>query len=335
MSYVDEDTYQAAHDRQNGTGGHDKTIGSRTAGDLPYGPPPDQLVHPFLTPEGITVLYGRGGVGKGVTACWLVMQLVRAGHVVMILDYEGHEREWGSRMRGLGMTDPELASVHYRAPFGRDWTAPTGALSVVAKAVREDCEHLGVTYFVVDSYSVATSNGDTMGGEQAAREFFTACSTIGLPGLVIAHVRGDSGRFPERPFGTVFVHNFARETWPIERVGDREPDPDRDPYAPNVVSLELHNHKANGRDAAAAQFLTFSFFADGSIEVSTDRVGRSVADLAANVLAGHPMKAKAMIAAIREDTGEKVSEDSLTRALRRHPMRFGRDDQRPYTWSLK
>jgi hypothetical protein len=296
--------------------------------------PPDQLVGEFLTPEGITVLYGRGGVGKGVTGCWLTMQLVRAGHVVMILDYEGHEREYGSRLRGLGMTDAELASVHYRAPFGQDWTAPTGALSVVAKAVREDCDRLGVTYFVVDSYSVATSNGDTMGGEQAAREFFNACSTIGMPGLVLAHVKGDSGRFPERPFGSVFVHNLSRETWAEERIGDDEPQ-DAEPFGPSTISLELHNHKANGRAKAPAQFLTFSFFADGSIEVSTDRVGRSVADLATNVLAGHPMKAKAIAAAIKEDTGQAVSEDTLTRALRRHPQRFSRDDQRPYTWSVK
>ena len=49
------------------------------ASDLLHGDPPDQLADPFLTPEGATVLYGKGGVGKGVVACWLMLRLVRAG----------------------------------------------------------------------------------------------------------------------------------------------------------------------------------------------------------------------------------------------------------------
>lgn len=125
-------------------------LGSRTAADLPYGQPPPQLVGELLTPEGPTVLYGPGGTGKGVTACWLILRLVRSGHVVMVLDFEGHEREWGSRLRGLGATDVELARIHYRAPFGADWTAPTGALADVADAVRADAALLAVTFMVVD-----------------------------------------------------------------------------------------------------------------------------------------------------------------------------------------
>ena len=59
-------------------------------------------------------------------------------------------------MRGLGLADVELSQVHYRAPFGSDWTAPTGPLSNVAALIREDAERLGVTYLLVDSYSVGT-----------------------------------------------------------------------------------------------------------------------------------------------------------------------------------
>ena len=200
--------------------GPPSTIGYRTAADLRYGTPPDQLADPFATPEGPTILYARGGTGKGLMACWLSLRLVRSGHAVMVIDFEGHEREWGSRLRGLGLDDDELRKVHYRAPFAADWTAPTGALSLVADLIREDAERVGATYIVVDSYSVATSNGDTMGGEAAAREYFSALSKIGLPSLTIAHVRGDASKFPERPFGSVFVHNLARETWAAERLGD-------------------------------------------------------------------------------------------------------------------
>lgn len=316
------------------------SIGTRTALDLRHGTPPAQLVDPFLTPEGPTVIYARGGTGKGLIACWLVCQLVATGHVVMIVDFEGHEREWGSRLRGLGLTDEELSRVHYRAPFGADWTAPTGALATVAALVGEDADRLGVTYLVVDSYSVATSNGDTMGGEAAAREYFSGLATIGLPSTTIAHVRGDSGKFPDRPFGSVFVHNLARETWALERLGDNPdemPDPDEIRFGPHVVSLELRNKKANARPTSPARFITFSFFADGTIEVTTDRPsGRSVADLAADALADEPLTLSKLVAAIKEDTGQVVSEDALRVTLKRYPRRFEQSTSgRPRTWAVR
>ncbi len=317
------------------------SIGTRTALDLRHGTPPDQLADPFLTPEGPTVIYARGGTGKGMIACWLAIRLVRAGYIVMVIDFEGHEREWGSRLRGLGATDDELSQVHYRAPFGADWTAGTGPLSKVAGLIRDDAQALGVTYLIVDSYSVATSNGDTMGGEAAAREYFSALAMIGLPSLTIAHVRGDSGKFPERPFGSVFVHNLARETWAVERLGEdpaEAPDHDEIRFGPHVVALELRNRKANARAASPAQFLTFSFYGDGTIDATTDGPGgRSVADLAADALADGPMTLSAIAAAIKEDTGQKVAEDTIKRAMLRHPTRFIHESTgpRPRPWSLR
>jgi len=315
------------------------SIGTRTALDLLHGTPPPQLAPPFLTPEGATIMYARGGTGKGMTACWLIGQLVVAGHVVMVLDYEGHEREWGSRLRGLGLPDDDLARIHYRAPFGPDWTAPKGALSTVAVAVRDDAARLEVTYLVVDSYTVATNKGDTMGGEAAAQEYFTGLTTIGLPSLTIAHVRGDSSKFPDRPFGSVFVHNLARETWAVERIGEdaNETNPDMAGYGPRVLSLELRNRKANGRPQAPAQFVAFEFYADGTIQATTESPsGRSVADLAADALADGPMTADQILKAIKEDTGQAIVQDTLRKTLSRNPQRFVQATAgRPRTWSVR
>ncbi len=316
------------------------SIGTRTALHLLHGTPPAQLVDPFLTAEGPTVLYARGGTGKGLFACWLAWQLVTAGHMVMVVDFEGHEREWGSRLRGLGLADDQLARIHYRAPFGSDWIAPTGALAAVAEAIRDDAARLGVTFLIVDSYSVATSNGDTMGGEAAAREYFSGLSRIGLPSLTIAHVRGDSGNFPDRPFGSVFVHNLARETWAVERIGDDEVetlDPDEIRFGPHLVALELRNKKANARPASTAQFVTFAFYGDGTIEAGTDRpTGRTVADLVADALSDGPLTLSKMAAAIKEDTGRAISQDTLRTTLRRCPRRFAQSTSgRPRTWTVR
>jgi hypothetical protein len=313
------------------------SIGSRTAADLHSGESPPQFAEPFLTAEGPTVIYGRGGTGKGLLACWLASRLVADGHVPMIVDYEGHEREWGSRLRGLGLADADLKRIHYRAPFGADWTAQKGSLAVVADLIRADAERLRVDYLIVDSYSVATSNGDTMGGEQAAREYFGGLARIGLPSLTIAHVRGDSGRFPDRPFGSVFVHNLARETWAVERTGSDDAETDRDliRFGPAVVALELRNRKANTRGMAAPQFVKLSLFDDGSIEVTVDRpAARSLADLAAAVLADGPLTVAKLRAAIAEDNDRAVDGDSLGRTLRRYPQRF-QASGRPRTWALR
>ena len=317
--------------------GEAASIGTRTAADLRHGTPPPQLVDPFLTPEGPTVIYARGGTGKGVTAAWLTRQLVAAGHVVMVVDFEGHEREWGSRLRGLGMPDEGLARVHYRAPFGSDWTAPTGSLAAVAELIREDAARLEVTYLIVDSYSVATSNGDTMGGEAAAREYFSAHSRIGLPSLTIAHVKRDSGKFPDRPFGSVFVHNLCRESWAVERLGDEPGADDETPYGPHIVALELRNKKANARPASPAQYVTFAFYDDGSIEANTDKpTARPIADLAADALAECPLTLPKLVAAIREDTGRTIDEDTLRRTLTRHSQRFEQSTSgRPRTWAIR
>lgn len=311
-------------------------IGSLTAADLRHGSPPDQLAGAFLTPEGPCVIYGRGGVGKGTLACWFARQLVEREHVVLVVDFEGHEREWGSRLRRLGLSDEQLGRIHYRAPFGPDWEAPTGALAAVANLIHDDAARIGATYLIVDSYSVATSNGDTMGGEAAAREYFSGLVRIGLPSLTIAHVRGDSGKFPDRPFGSVFVHNLARETWAVERVNGEDDDPDV-PCGPNVVALEVRNKKSNARASSPAQFVTFSFYDDGSIGANDDRPrGRTIADLAADVLADGPMTLPRIAAAIREDTGQSISEDTLGRTLRRDQRRFAHSTaSRPRTWSVR
>ena len=311
-----------------------KSIGWRTARDLDFGPAPDQLAEPFIAPRGVTVLYGKGGTGKGISTAYLIRQLVRNGHIVMILDYEGHPEEWGSRLRGLGLTDDELGHVVYREPFGPDWSESKGPLRDVAHLVREDAARLGVTVVVVDSFTPATSTGDTMGGAAAAQEFFAGCAMVGLPTLVLAHVRGEAQRFPEKPFGSVFVHNLARETWAVEALDPDDADPGN-PFAPKLVRLELRNMKRNRGGRRAPQFLTFAFHDDGSIDASDGQRPATVADLAYGVLE-EPMAVAAIVAAIREDTGRRVDQEDVRTAMKRDPGRFLEGTgKRPRTWSRR
>lgn len=75
----------------------------------------------------------------------------------------------------------------------------------------------------------------------------------------------------------------------------------------------------------------------GTIEATTDQpAGRSVADLVADVLAEGPLTLAKIRAAIKEDTGRDVSEDSLRTVLARDSRRFVQAvGKRPRPWSLR
>lgn len=319
-------------------------LGDQTLHDITVGPPPEQLCDPFLAPDGTTVIYGRGGVGKGMVSVWLAHRLVQQGQTVMVIDYEGHPKEWSRRARAMGWSSEELKSVHYRAPFGKAWTATKGDLHEVAELVREEVEALEVTFLIIDSYTTATSSGDAMGGQAAAQEFFNALDRIGRPTLVIAHVAGGQGRFPEKPFGSVFVHNLARETWAVEQSeeGDEADVWDAETWKvqPRVMQLELRNQKKNDGSKAKPQFVAFSFFFDGHIEVDDQPpTGKTLADIIARLFEriGKPMTVAEVTKVVREETGESREAQVVRRAMVKDKQRrfVFVEDVFPTTWSLR
>lgn len=315
------------------------TTGNQTFATLPYGKHKPQLVPPFLNQTGPTVLYGPGGVGKGMTSVYLVWQLVNAGLKVMVIDFENNDEEWGRRARNMGYSPDDLTMVAYRAPFSTDWTAPKGSLHDIADLLRQDCDDHGIDYLVIDSYVAATSTGDAMGGSASAQEFFNAITRIGRPALVLAHVTGAASRFPDKPFGSVFVHNYARETWSIEKTSteDEEPyDPTIARVLPYVMSVELRNKKMSNGPTPRPQFLSFSFFSDDHIEVDQKQPDRprKTEDLINDVLSRStkPMTADAIAKVIKLDTGETVKPETLRKTLNRH---FHPTDEVPHRWTKR
>jgi hypothetical protein len=314
-----------------------KTVGTRTLDDLPSGSPPDQLAEPYLSAEGVTVIYGLGGTGKGYISLYLTAQLVRSGKRVTVIDFEGHPGEWGRRAHAMGFTKAERQMVNYRAPFGDDWTAARGSLKDVAAILRQDLDSPGreADYLVIDSYTTASSTGDSMGGAASAQEFFNAVATLGRPALVIAHVAGGGDKFPDKPFGSVFVHNLARETWAVAQLGDSDAEPDDS----GTMAIELRNKKANGRAKYPPQFLTFTFDLMGQVRIDNRRPGGSttLADLIADVLARSPkpLTVKELSAAIKADTGVAANEQRLREALRRHSGRFDQTADVPRRYEIR
>jgi hypothetical protein len=295
--------------------------GVRPFSELRADPPPCPLVGVFMATEEDIILFGRGGSTKGTIAAWWGLCHLRADPeaVVYVLDYEHHETEWGGRMRRLGATEAEMARIHYASPYSKEWTHPVGDLADVWPYVKEDCEELAVTLLIVDSITAASEAGEAMGGKQATDDYFRASRQIGRRTLHLAHVTGTAEKWPERPFGSVHVHNYARETWAvaITREGDDGPDT----HGLSSTEVELRCKKANGRPKPKPQVLTFSYEPDyGAISVLGSERDRSHSELVHEALSKTPdawMTAKQIAAAVKEDTAEKLTEAQVYDAIRR------------------
>ena len=316
------------------------TVGEETLYDLPFGATPPQLVPPFLTPEGATIIYGPGGVGKGFLGTYFARELVRTNRRVTIIDFENHPREWARRAHGMGFTDAELTMVNYRAPFGHAWTAPTGSLFEIADQLTTDLDNTEARsdYLIIDSYTTGTTTGDNMGGMAAAQEFFNGLARLKRSALVIAHVAGGQEKWPTRPFGSVFVHNLARETWAVERTNGEEPaDEAAEDAEFGPMTLELRNRKANGNLKSPPQFFTFNF-EEGVISIDRGSpFNRTLSDMAYGILCRtkKPLTVKELSVALKADEDKTVTDKVLRITLERRRDRFTRTEDTPYKWLSK
>jgi len=304
-------------------------LGNWTANDLPTDDPPPMLLDGWLHPEETTILYGKGGVGKGLTAAWLVSRLVQEEQRrVLILDYENHPREWGKRLTDLGLTVEEKANIHWRAPYGVGWGAKKGPIIEVVSLIAEEVARLGIDFIVIDSYSTATTTHDSLGGQESAIELANALQMLHLPTLMLAHVAGQQQKHPEKPFGSVHVHNLvARRTWSVER--EREEAGSFDPalgrFSPHVISLSYRNQKSNDGPREKDREVTFSIWdAARRIEASEEAAPKtSLHDMVAAVVAdGTQMSNKQIRDAIKEDFFQSVSDEGVDKALKARPDLF-------------
>jgi Fe2+ transport system protein FeoA len=206
------------------------------------GPPPpflplmgDGIVHPTK----ITLMYGRGGIGKGWVACYIARALRDEGRRVLIVDVEGQEYEWTTRLYGMGVR------------FGDEiWYCNPGPLN--REVARQIGEH-ETDYIILDSASAARKSltDNDQGGADAANALFANIVSIGLPALVIAH----EAKAGKGPIGSVQYTNVPRLVYRAEAEG---------------MDTVLHMEKVNDRPMEDKP-LTFSrAITPGGVDVIRD-----------------------------------------------------------------
>lgn len=184
---------------------------------------PEPLLMDKLHAQEHTILYGDGGTGKGVIAAWWVAMLTRAGHTVLVIDYEYHMNyEWRPRVEGFGGDMEMVAVLQPNRPI---WDI-AGWLRTQASAY---------DYVVIDSVTYACV-GEEVEKSVTATKYSMAINQLMKPVLSIAHVTKQDAS-PNHPFGSIFWSNGARVTINVSRLRPEDPE------SPRV----LRNMKTNQR----------------------------------------------------------------------------------------
>ena len=254
-----------------------------------------------LDPEGHTVLFGDGGSGKGTLAAWWSIELVRAGHRVLILDYEDHPTEWARRVHGLAGLEP-MGDILHVSPLAGRWHGKRGALWDQVEHVLLLAESWGATFIVVDSIVVACGGSDPLDPGTPAL-YAGALQKLERPVLSLAHVTKAAGL--THPFGSVMWHNFARATWSLEVDGPRR---------------LLVNRKANNYTRGARYTVEITFHDDLPREVLERSYNAVLADRVAEVLATGTLSVTEITDRLNDERAEDekgVKPDSVRASLKR------------------
>lgn len=277
--------------------------GSKDITAIPRDPPLPLLID-RLAPDGHTILFGPGGVGKGVTAAWWIVQLVKEGLRVLILDYEDHPTEWSRRIAGLYRQDVPQGQVHHVSPLSAAWKGAGGAIWNQQTDIKAIAERFDAQVLVIDSIVPACVGMDaSKGGTDVTSQYSAALQQIGLPALSLAHVTKDGAQ--TYPFGSVFWHNLARVTYSLSS-------------GPDGVSTLMTMRKHNNYQRRPAVVMTAEWREGIPMEISEKPYGASVADLIDQVLT-EPMSLQEVttrLNALGEEDGHHKP-DSVSKALRR------------------
>src|SRR5262245_25938979 len=202
------------------------------------------LADGLMVPEGATVLYGPGGVGKGHVACEAIRHLLLDGPV-LIVDYEAHPSEWKRRLAAMLTRADQRNVIHM---------VPPESLPKSEQLVRSVIRDTGAMSLVLDSYQAATPSGKaTAEIADTPRDMFGSLARIGVPSLVLAHVPKSSADHPPYPYGSVFIHAYARMTWSIARLSQDD----------ETLRCELRNQKVNDRQLQLPRVYDFVYGPDG------------------------------------------------------------------------
>lgn len=204
------------------------------------------MANGIISSDGITLIFAKGGTGKGLVCVELARALIEEGHTVLIVDFERHYSEWYGRIGGL------IPADYKSRLYGMNDDAVSGSIKDMEETLSAAIRDYRVTVLILDSYGWAkprVGNKGTADPQSAeAIEFGNALMRLGVPTLVTTHV-AKNGKRPE-PYGSVYLTNVCRAVWSLDKLPV---------VVPNQNRLQLRWHKGNGYEPQPDAVMTFTF----------------------------------------------------------------------------
>ena len=177
------------------------------------------LLEPFVAGDGVTVLFGEGGMGKSTLAAAMAVSVACNypvfGHwpttsgPVLFFDYEDNSKILWYRiqaiLRGIGWEgdDPE---IYHKMLVSKVIQSQSD--------MRREIMDTGAVLCILDSIGMARG-GDAMGPEDTIR-LFRSLRSFDVPVLALDHRAKEHTRFKDKhptPYGSVYTVNSARMLW--------------------------------------------------------------------------------------------------------------------------
>ena len=206
--------------------------------------PTTGLIGGFLHPTGVTLLYGKGGVGKGLVAAHLTKVLAEHRVRVVILDFENNPNEWIFRVGHPSGTDPVY--------MGLD-----GDLLESKQEITNTIAEHGGDYLIIDSATMAQPEKKGYSERGNVRLFFRQLHSWGIPALVLAHAPKAAADDVATALGTVQWSAQSRLVW-------HATSPDNMPSTSEHHRVLLECTKANDRPLSPDRVLTWAVGARSS-----------------------------------------------------------------------
>jgi hypothetical protein len=281
--------------------------------------PPEPLLIGRLDPEGHTILYGTGGVGKGTLAASWANGLLEDNKRILIADYENHPSEWARRIFGFGAGGLSSRILHV-APLTAAWGGNHGAIWKQADDLRELAVQFEADYLFIDSIVTACAGADPMKPESVSA-YTGALEYIGLPCLSLGHT--DKAENLRYPFGSIFWHNLARMTYSLKADG---------------ATVILQHRKHNNYEREPTRKVEVAWNAEGMpINVDETLYAEDLARRISSALIGRSLTVREICEKLddeHEQDEEPTLDNSVRQALLRgaksNPPRFVQSDKK---WS--
>jgi len=175
--------------------------------------PLEPLLLGMLEPHHVTLLYGPGAVGKGLTMTYHIVGLLKMGMRPRIYDAEGHPREWRARLEGLGA---DISMVDYTDRYLLPPHLRGASLHEVAEYLPRLCQERGNDALFVDSV-MAAMNSDAEGAKSDPNVAYNTVEALeqnGLTSELAHHTPSTTGvGMRAKPYGSVAWQNAPRLAW--------------------------------------------------------------------------------------------------------------------------